>query len=251
MRLSTFALGLSLILSASAASAANYKVHLTSSGGGGFPGIDAGSKDHGDGTFTFDEGTKKLSGTVTFDVTPAFSAALTWTEADAGMFGGQPKDIKRYTAADKLQSPFAIKDIELTANEITALAAGNVSFEVSGFQAKAEGKLVPDNGGSTDPDASTTNPDAGSSTNSDSGSNPDPGNPGNPDPGNPGSTDPDAGGPTTTPTETPVEDDSTSSSKSGCSVVHASATDSLAYGSASVAGLLGLAFLARRRRNKN
>lgn len=247
MRLTPFALGFSLVLVSSIASAAvtNYKVHLTQA-----PTWqnDAGA-DVGDGTFTYDDGNQTLSGVVNHTVDNAFNAKLYYREGDAG-FGGGDKTIKSF---QDTESPIGVA-VKLTAEQATALANSQVHFQLgSGFN-EADGVLVPEGGGTPPADdagTGATDPDSGST---------DPGttDPGTTDPGttDPGTTDPgttDPGNDSTNSDDSNAdgseeEEEESSGKKSGCSVIRAGANDPATIGGASLAGLFGIALLARRRR---
>lgn len=254
MRLHTLAFGLSVLLLSTTASAGvtTYTVHLESSSGfpgfpgadggspfpgfdaGGFPGFDAGTPSSGDGTFSYDDTTKKLTGTVTHTASKATSSKLT---APAATPLGQARTLGEFPAA----SPISV-DATLKEEDEADLLKGNVHFVVSDGFTQIEGALVPGTGGG--------DTDAGPSTDTDAGST----DPGTTDPGG------DNGG-SGEDKPTPSDDDASDDNKDttsgnddapkdegGCSLLRSSSTSNSVAAGASLAGLIGLAFVARRRR---
>lgn len=247
MRLHTLAFGFSVLLLSTTASAGvtTYTVHLEGSSGlpgfedagfPGFPGVDAGTPSSGSGTFSYDDATKKLTGSVTHTMASATSAKLT----KPGIVPINPDTIAEFK---NTTSPIAV-DATLKEAEETELLKGNVHFVVSSNAfTKIEGALIPGTG---------ADPDAGPAPDSDAG----PTDPGTPDSGGGQST-------PTPPTDTPPDDtddspddtddtdtsnDAAPADESGCSLTRASSTSGSVAAGASIAGLVGLAFFARRKR---
>lgn len=253
MRLPTLAFGLSVLLLSTTASAGvtTYTVHLESSSGfpgfpgtdggspfpgfdAGFPGTDAGSASSGDGTFSYDDTTKKLTGSVTHTAAKATSSKLT---APASTPFGQARTLGEFPAA----SPISV-DATLKEEDEADLLKGDVHFVVSDGLTQIEGALVPGTGGG--------DPDAGTSTDTDAGST----DPGTTDPGDNGGN---GGNGEDKPTpsddasddkDTSSADDESSKDESGCSLLRSSSTSNPVAAGASLAGLVGLAFVMRRRR---
>lgn len=246
MRLTPFALGFSLVLVSSIASAAvtNYKVHLTQA-----PTWqnDAGA-DVGDGTFTYDDANQTLTGVVNHTIDNAFSAKLYYREGDAG-FGGD-KTIKSFKDTE---SPIGVA-VKLKAEQATALANSQVHFQVGSGINEADGILVPEGAGNPTDDAGAGDASADTDSGSTDPGNTDPGNtdPGNTDPGNTDTGNNDSGNDSTNSGDSnsdgSEEEEESSGKKSGCSVIRAGANDPATIGGASLAGLFGIALLARRRR---